>query len=129
MDHTIGEKMKQIRLARNMTQDEIGTAMGVSAQYISRWESGERNINATQLIEYAKIVGVTLDFFNEDNQERTLFQLMTQLESIFTSTEIDKEDKDKALQDIMKIYLKSKELDGNKVSIKKSEINDSKARE
>ena len=129
MGHTIGEKMKQIRLARNMTQDEIGTAMGVSAQYISRWESGERNINATQLIEYAKIVGVTLDFFNEDNQERTLFQLMTQLESIFTSTEIDKEDKDKALQDIMKIYLKSKELDGNKVSIKKSEINDSKARE
>lgn len=129
MGHTIGEKMKQIRLARNMTQDEVAALMGVSRFYVSRWESGARNINATQLIEFAKIVGVTLDFFSEDSQERTLFQLMTQLESIFTSAEIDKEDKDKALQDIMKIYLKSKELDVSKDSIVESETTDSKARE
>ncbi|MGN0695068.1 MAG: helix-turn-helix domain-containing protein [Lentihominibacter sp.] len=110
MSHNnLGEKMRQVRASRGLTQNDVAEAMGVSAQYVSRWESGERNINANQLMEFAKIVGVTLDYFSDDSHERTLFQLLAQLENVFNAADIGEADKDKAYQDIMKIYLKSKE--------------------
>ena len=105
----IGEKMKKIRLARNFSQQDIADKMGVSRQYVSRWESNERRVNAEQLIQFAKIVGVTLDFFSDNTEQHTLFQLLAQLENVFTSANIPDADKDKAYQDIMKLYLKSKE--------------------
>lgn len=107
---SIGDKMKQLRANRKMSQNDVAEAMGVSRQYISRWESDERNINADQLMQYAKVMGVTLDYFSESTPERTFFQTMAQLENLFTSANIPEIDKDKAYQDIMKIYLRSKEL-------------------
>lgn len=109
MSSNIGDKMKKLRTARNLSQQEVAELMGLSRQYISRWESGERNINVDQLIQYAKIMGVTLDYFSDNSPERTLFQLMAQLEGVFASAEIPEADKDKAYQDIMRVYLKSKE--------------------
>ena len=110
MSNNIGEKMKNLRLNRKMSQNDVAEAMGISRQYVSRWESGERNINADQLVQYAKLMGVTLDYFNDNTPQHTLFQAMAQLEDAFTSANIPEVDKDKAYQDIMKIYLRSKEL-------------------
>lgn len=105
----LGSKMKQIRTARHYTQQEIADRMGVSRVYYSQWESNDRRVNAEQLIQFAKIVGVTLDFFSDNTEQHTLFQLLAQLENVFTSADIPDADKDKAYQDIMKLYLKSKE--------------------
>ena len=108
----IGEKIKQIRVARNLTQQEIADSMGVKRNTVSQWESGTRNVSADQLIQYAKIVGVTLDYFSDNSPERTLFQTMAQLDQLFMDASVPEADKDKAYQDIMKVYLKSKELSG-----------------
>ena len=108
----IGSKIKQIRQHRHLTQQEVAEKMGVSRNYISQWESGTRRINADQLIQYAKIVGVTLDYFNDNSAERTLFQTMAQLDQLFMDASVPEADKDKAYQDIMKVYLKSKEITG-----------------
>ena len=106
----IGEKIKNIRIARKMTQQDLAERMNLKRNTISQWESNARNISVEQLMELAKIVGVTLDYFQDNPAERTLFQLMAQLESTFTSADIPEADKDKAYQDIMKIYLRSKEM-------------------
>ena len=106
----IGSKLKQLRLARNFTQQEMAEQMGVSRVYYSQWESNDRRINAEQLMQFAKIMQVTLDYFSDNSPERTMFQLMAQLESVFADAGIPEADKDKAYQDIMKIYLKSKEM-------------------
>jgi transcriptional regulator with XRE-family HTH domain len=104
-----GEKIKQIRIARGFTQQELADRIGVKRNTFSQWESGARNISVDQLKDLARAVGVTLDYFQDNPPERTLFQLMTQLEGVFTDAGIPEIDKDKAYQDIMKIYLKSKE--------------------
>lgn len=118
----IGSKLKQVRLARNFTQQDIAEKMGVSRVYYSQWESNDRRINADQLLQFAKIVGVTLDYFNDNPPERTLFQLMAQLEGLFSDAQIPEVDKDKAYQDIMKIYLKSKEMTPKDPSPSSSEL-------
>lgn len=115
----LGSKMKQIRTARHYTQQDIADKMNVSRVYYSQWESNDRRINAEQLIQFAKIVGVTLDFFSDNTEQHTLFQLMAQLEGVFSSANIPEADKDKAYQDIMKLYLKSKEDKEPKNSISK----------
>ena len=106
----LGNKIKQIRIARGYTQDDIADMMDVKRTTISNWEKNVRMPSADKLIQYSKIVGVTLDYFSENTPERTLFQTLTQLENLFTSANVPEADKDKAYQDIMKIYLRSKEL-------------------
>ena len=40
MNLEIGAKIKQLRLARGMTQEQLGKPLILSAQAVSKWESG-----------------------------------------------------------------------------------------
>ena len=40
MSVEIGAKIKQFRTRRSMTQEQLGLELGVSAQAVSKWESG-----------------------------------------------------------------------------------------
>ena len=108
--NTLGSKMKQIRIARGYTQDDIAEMMDVKRTAVSNWEKDIRTPGADKLIQYAKIVGVTLDFFQDDPPERALFQALTQLERAFTSADIPAADKDKAFKEIMEVYFNFKEI-------------------
>ena len=108
----LGNKIKQIRIARGFTQDDIADAMNLKRTTVSNWEKNLRIPSSDKLIEYAKVVGVTLDYFSDSSPERTLFQTMAQLDQLFMDASVPEADKDKAYQDIMKVYLKSKELTG-----------------
>ena len=105
----IGQKIKQVRVMRNMTQQNIAEKMEVARNTVSQWETNERKMSAEQLLKYAKIVNVTLDYFEDETIDETLFSLMAKLSTFFSDNDIANKDKDKAYQDIMKIYLKSKE--------------------
>lgn len=105
----IGEKIKKIRSARGFTQSDMAEALGVSRAYYTQWESGARRINAEQLIELSKVVGVTLDYFSDEPPQRSLFQLMAQLKLFFESPEVSDDEKEKAYQCVMRLYLNYKE--------------------
>lgn len=110
----LGDKIKQIRVSRKLTQQDIAQSLGVARNTVSQWENNERNISAEQLIRYAQLVKVPLDFFNNKTADETFFYLMQNLSAFFNSENISSSDKDVAYQDIMRLYLKSKEL--NKLS-------------
>lgn len=40
MNFNIGAKIKAMRLAASMTQEQLAGKLGVSAQAVSKWESG-----------------------------------------------------------------------------------------
>ena len=66
-------------------------------------------MSAEQLIKFAQIVNVTLDYFDETPPDINLFNLLNQLSVFFSNNGIPSKDKDKAYQDIMRLYLKFKE--------------------
>ena len=106
----LGEKIKQIRISRGLTQQHIANELGVARNTISQWENNERNISADQLIRYAQIVKVPLDFFDNKSEDENFFSAMQNLTVFFNSENVSSADKDTAYQDIMRLYLKSKEM-------------------
>lgn len=108
MNKDIAKKLKQARVSNNMTQQEMGEAMGVGRSYISQWEAGSRNINAEQLIKFAEVTGIDLNCFGNAQSEHSRYFLLVQLSDYFASKEIPEQEKDRAFRDMMEIYLKHK---------------------
>jgi len=57
----IGTKIKQLRLAASMTQEQLAQKLGVSAQAVSKWESGTNMPDILLLPELSVIFGVSID--------------------------------------------------------------------
>ncbi|MBR7085322.1 MAG: helix-turn-helix transcriptional regulator [Oscillospiraceae bacterium] len=54
-------RLKDIREARNMSQDDIAKQIGVSQQFISRVERGNKSISLDLAVEIADFLNVSLD--------------------------------------------------------------------
>lgn len=55
---SLGEVIKQHRVACKMTQEFVAETLGVSRQAVSKWESGASDPNTTNLMALAKLFGV-----------------------------------------------------------------------
>lgn len=58
---TIGNKIKKIRLSKNISQLQLASKLGVSGTYISRIERGAVKINLRRLSQIAKILDVSVN--------------------------------------------------------------------
>lgn len=54
----VGQRVKQARKAAGLTQLAVAEAIGVTAASVSRWESGDRGLDATDLVRLADVLGV-----------------------------------------------------------------------
>jgi len=54
----LGQNMKRIRLARQMSQGDICRKLGVDRSYISNVESGKKNPTLSTITKLAKALGV-----------------------------------------------------------------------
>ncbi|MBQ8512155.1 MAG: helix-turn-helix transcriptional regulator [Clostridia bacterium] len=61
MELNIGGAIRRLRRERDVTQDELASAIGVTAQAVSKWERAEGYPDITLLPEIARYFGVTLD--------------------------------------------------------------------
>lgn len=61
MNIEIGTKIKEFRLHKNMTQEALGRKLNVSAQAVSKWESGTTMPDIQLLPELSVVLGVSID--------------------------------------------------------------------
>ena len=57
----IGKRIKSLRLSASMTQEELASRLGVSAQAVSKWESGVNMPDILLLPELSVIFGIRID--------------------------------------------------------------------
>ena len=55
-----GENLKRLRLAKNMSQTDLGDKLGLDKGYISTLESGKKNTTLTTIAKLAGALGVTV---------------------------------------------------------------------
>ena len=61
MHSSIAEKICELRKARSLTQDKLGSMLGISSQAVSKWEKGESLPDITLLPRLCEILGITAD--------------------------------------------------------------------
>lgn len=61
MDITMGKRIRELRAARHMTQEQLAELIGISFQAISKWETGIALPDITLVPRLAQIFGVTTD--------------------------------------------------------------------
>ncbi|MBE6798925.1 MAG: helix-turn-helix domain-containing protein [Ruminococcaceae bacterium] len=61
MMSTFSKNLKKFRVAKNLTQEQVGNILGVSTQAVSRWECNTSLPDVTMLPEIAKLYCVTID--------------------------------------------------------------------
>ena len=61
MSIDLGSKIKQLRLLRSMTQEQLAQKLGLTAQAISKWESGTNMPDIQMLPDLSVILGVSID--------------------------------------------------------------------
>lgn len=62
-DVKLGEKIRTRRILAGLSQDELGTALGVTFQQIQKYERGTNRVTFVRLQEIAKILGESVDYF------------------------------------------------------------------
>lgn len=60
---TVGARIKEARLAKNMTQAELAEQLGVTYQNIGQWENGKRTPRLETLEKIAEALGISMEWF------------------------------------------------------------------
>ena len=58
---SLGEALKAHRTSRNLTQEYVAEALGVSRQAVSKWENGTSDPSTANLMALAKLYGLSVD--------------------------------------------------------------------
>jgi transcriptional regulator with XRE-family HTH domain len=67
-DEHVGSRVRMRRLMLDMSQAELGAALGVTVQHVQDYEIGAEHIGAGRLVFVAEILRVAITFFFENNE-------------------------------------------------------------
>lgn len=59
---TTGERIREIREKRNMTQDQVASQAKISKSFLSEIENSKRNVSSQALLRIANILGASVDY-------------------------------------------------------------------
>ena len=72
----IGSVIREKRTAQGLTQEQVATALGVSAPAVSKWERGESFPEITLLPALARLLGTDLNGLLSFQQELSLIHIL-----------------------------------------------------
>ncbi len=72
---TISKVIKQKRIEKQLTQEDLAEMLLVSKKTISNWENGRTIPDTENLIQFAKLFDLSLDniLLGEENKHKNLF--------------------------------------------------------
>lgn len=81
----IGNRLKQLRRSKRMTQEELAKIVSVSPSSIQKWEQDIADPNTGTLIKIAETFNCSLDYlfgFQDDKRTTETFVLLEKIESL-----------------------------------------------
>ena len=112
----IGERVKQLRKSRHITQDELGVILGdrtngkpLSRGQVSNLETGKRNLNIHQIKVLADYFNVSIETLGFESDEIETVDLLERARLIFENDAVTINEKQELYENIMKLYLNARE--------------------
>ena len=85
----LGNKIRELRLKKNYTQEDLANRCELTKGYISQLENNHTSPSITTLSEILEVLGTNLaDFFYEDKMEKIVFTRLDQSDKKFEEYEI-----------------------------------------
>jgi len=72
VDVHVGARMRQRRTLLGMSQEKLGTAVGLTFQQIQKYERGSNRIGSSRLYEFAKVLDVPVSYFFDEMPSNAL---------------------------------------------------------
>ena len=72
----LGLRIKEMRLSRGFSQEQLAEKCNLSTSYISYIETGKRKVNLSQLENIAKQLNFTIDIFSKNDKNPSLTKLV-----------------------------------------------------
>ena len=82
---SLSQNIKILRLEKGLTQEELASSLGVSAQAVSKWETGNTFPDGSLLVPLANKLGVSLDELF-DNAEVSMPDISKRIISLIRNT-------------------------------------------
>ena len=112
----IGERVRQLRKSKSITQDELGSILGnkttgkpLSRGQVSNLETGKRNLNIHQIKVLADYFNVSIETLGFESDGIKTVDLLERAKIIFENIEVYMNEKQELYEQIMKLYLSAKE--------------------
>lgn len=112
----IGERVKQLRKARGITQDSLGVVLGdkitgkpLSRGQVSNLETGKRNFNIHQIKALADFFSVSIETLGFESDEIETVDLLERAKLLFENDKVPMDEKQELYDSIMRLYLAAKE--------------------
>ena len=104
MNNTIAFKLKTLRNAKGLTQEQLAAAVGTTRATIAGYEIGRRNPRLPDLQKIAEFFGVGLDYFGVTTSDE-IFDILARAKDVFASEAISKDEKEELYKELMRLYL------------------------
>lgn len=108
MKNNISFKLKTLRKAKGLTQEQLAEAVGISRGTIGGYEIGRRNPRLPDLQKLAEFFGVGLDYFGVATSDE-VFDILARAKDVFASEAVSKEEKENLYKELMRLYLQLNE--------------------
>jgi transcriptional regulator with XRE-family HTH domain len=66
VDVHVGRRLRLRRMMIGMSQEKLGSELGLTFQQVQKYEKGTNRIGASRLYDIARILGVPVQFFFDD---------------------------------------------------------------
>lgn len=83
---SLSSNIKKLRLEKNLTQEQLATKLGISAQAVSKWETSETYPDGSLLVPLANELDVSLDVLF-DNENVTMADISDRIMKLIYNTE------------------------------------------
>ena len=112
----LGERVKQLRKSRGITQDDLGVVLGdrttgkpLSRGQVSNLETGKRNFNIHQIKVLADFFNVSIETLGFESDEIATIDLLERAKLLFENDNVPMDEKQELYESIMKLYISAKE--------------------
>ena len=71
VDTHVGQRIRDKRNERGMSQTEVANALGVTFQQVQKYERGTNRVGASRLFDLSRILSVPIQYFFEGLEQPT----------------------------------------------------------
>jgi len=108
IDVHVGARLKERRISLEITQEELGSVVGLTFQQIQKYERGANRISGSRLYEFAQCLDVPITWFFADipaSVEAHYLPIASALEGVDLGLPADLRE-DTEVQDLVRAYYK-----------------------